>query len=193
MPLNAIPFRMPEPAQIPAHLAQNLRQMAPADAVRQGLDLLLQIDAAQVILYESVGADGNLGLAQVVAQQEQAAALQQRLSTEAFYGRPPSADEKSLAGRALAHGTALLVMGQAQAGEELPLPRALADYLFDGSGAGNAGFIYVLPMRGGGGRPLGALTLLRPAAAGPLNHEQPNIAEAVRRLLAEILAGAPAA
>ena len=37
-------------------------------------------------------------------------------------------------------------------------------------------------------RPLGALTLVRPASEGPLNHEQPNITEAMRRLLSEILA-----
>jgi hypothetical protein len=34
------------------------------------------------------------------------------------------------------------------------------------------------------------LTLLRPFASGPLNHEQPNVTEGLRRLLGEILQGA---
>jgi len=36
---------------------------------------------------------------------------------------------------------------------------------------------------------LGTLTLVRPAADGPLNHEQPNISEAMRQELSGILDG----
>ena len=79
-------------------------------------------------------------------------------------------------------------MGQQAAGEEPGLPPALAAHLLP-EGAGNVGFLYVLTLAAADSRPLGALTLVRPASEGPLNHEQPNITEAMRRLLSEILAG----
>ena len=45
----------------------------------------------------------------------------------------------------------------------------------------------VLTMASDDGSPLGALTLVRPQASGPLNHEQPNITEGLRRVLCGIL------
>ena len=51
MPVTVIPFKMPEPMEIPAHIADSLRQMAPDDAVKKGMELLLQIDAAETVIW----------------------------------------------------------------------------------------------------------------------------------------------
>jgi hypothetical protein len=188
MPVNAIPFRMPAPAEIPAHLVAMLRQMPADQAVRRGMELLLQIDAAEVLVFEQVDAEGRLQLGEVVCPDPaEAGRVREVLAAEDLYGQPLS--PAGLAGRALETGSALLVMGQAQMGEAGPLPPRLRDLLLSRGAGGNIGFVYVLPLGGGGRPPRGALTLVRGAAAGPLNHEQPGLAEGMRQVLAEILSG----
>jgi hypothetical protein len=187
MPVNAIPFKMPAPLEIPAHLVSMLRQMPPDQALAKALELLLQIDAAEVMIFEQVDAEGRLRLGGVVCQDTaQAGQIREWLAGEALYGQPLSA--AGLAGRALAQGSALLVMGQSQAGEETPLPPRLQELLIK-RGGGDIGFVYVLPLGGGSQPPLGALTLVRGAAAGPLNHEQPGLAEGMRQVLEGVLKG----
>jgi len=177
---------MPAPLEIPAHLVSMLGQLPPDQAVLRGMELLLQIDAAEVMVYERIGEGGILELAGVVCREaSQAAGIQELLQREEFYGRPLSSEGDSLANRAFAQGSALLVMGQVQEGEEAPLPARLQELVL--APGGHIGFVYVLPLIGEGTRPLGALTLIRPAAAGPLNHEQPGLAEGMRQVLSRIL------
>ena len=188
MAVSVIPFRMPEPALIPDHIAGQLRQMPALEAVRRGLELLMQIEVAHVMVWERVDEEGRLHLQEVLSRDGSPAELREKLSAEPFYGRPLNGAASGLAGQALESGQSLLVMGQQAAGEDSGLPPALASHLLP-AGAGNVGFLYVLTLAAEDGRPLGALTLVRPASEGPLNHEQPNITEAMRRLLSEILAG----
>jgi len=176
---------MPEPMAIPEHIVANLKAMSADEAVKQGMELLMQIDAAETMVHERIGEGGKLELVQVAgARADELAGL---LEKEGCYGRL-LAEGNSLARRAFAGGSALLVMGNAEAGEQM-LPAGLADFLLEGEEEGNVGFLYVLPLVGEEGRPLGALTLIRPAASGPLNHEQPNLAEGMRRELSAILDG----
>ena len=185
MSVSIIPFKMPEPMAIPEHIIANLQAMFADEAVKQGMELLMQIDAAETMIHERVGEGEKLELVQVVGAR--ADELAARLEKEECYGQP-LAEENSLAQRALAGGSALLVMGNAEAGEQ-ELPAGLAAFLLEGEEEGNIGFLYVLPLVGEDGRPLGALTLIRSAADGPLNHEQPNLAEGMRRELSAILGG----
>ena len=55
MPVSIIPFNMPEPATIPPHIVASLEAMSQDEAVVQGMDLLLGIEAADTIVYERVG------------------------------------------------------------------------------------------------------------------------------------------
>ena len=192
MPVSLIPFDMPAAAEIPPHITDQLRRMEPLEAVRQGMDLLMQIEAADTLVYEEVDGGGALVLAAVAGSEEgRAASLQAELEEADCYGRPWADAAPSLGSRALREGRALLVMGQAGGQEEADgsdgLPPALLRYMLGGGAAGNIGFNYVLPLADGNG-PLGALTLLRGAGSGPLNHEQPNLTEALRQILVETLA-----
>ena len=190
MPVTVIPFKMPEPMEIPAHIVDSLREMAPDDAVKKGMELLLEIDAAETMIYERVNVDGNLELGSVVSSSGDASAVEERLGTEAGYGQPLTGDSQSMAGAAFAQNSPLLIMGQVQEGDEMPLPESVKGLVLNGADAGNVGFIYVLTFVDGGRRPLGALTLIRSAESGPLNHEQPNITEGLRQVLNEIICGA---
>ena len=190
MPVSVIPFNMPEPMEIPAHLVDLLKQLPSDEAVmNQAMELLMGIDAAETMIYERVDENGLLGLGGVACQdEERAAELKERLAEESFYGQPLGSAGESLVGQAFAKNSALLVMGQVEAGEETPLPTALEHFLLE-AGSGNIGFLYVLTLTGADECPLGGLTLIRPTEAGPLNHEQPNITEGLRRELNAILAG----
>lgn len=186
MAVYVIPFRMPEPLAIPAHIVQQLRQLPAAQGARRGMELLMEVEVADVMILERLDAQGRLQLAEVLDREGEATDLKQALEREPFYGQVPDRDGSGLAGRALAQGQSLLVMGQADAGEDALLPPVLAHHL-QGRGDGNLGFLYVLTLANGAGLSLGALTLIRAATEGPLNHEQPNLAEAMRRLLSELL------
>ncbi|MCY3735747.1 MAG: hypothetical protein OXG13_05060 [Gemmatimonadaceae bacterium] len=187
MAVSVIPFQMPEPAAIPEHITGHLRQMPAEAAMRRGMELLMQIEVAHLMLWERVDGEGRLHLQEVLSKEGSPEQIRERLSAEPFYGQPVIEAASGLAGRAFEAGQPLLIMGQQAAGEEPELPPALAAHLLP-EGAGNVGFLYVLTLADGDGPPLGALTLVRPASEGPLNHEQPNITEAMRRLLSQILA-----
>ena len=60
MALHVIPFNMPEPMEIPAHIAEQLRGMPVGEAIRKGMGLLMQIEAADIILFEQIDASGQL-------------------------------------------------------------------------------------------------------------------------------------
>jgi hypothetical protein len=193
MSVSLIPFDMPAPAEIPQHITEQLRRMGPEAAVRQGMDLLLQIEAAETLVYERVNAAGALELGAVVgAVPQQAAELEAELGQAAYYGRPWAEAAPALTCKALETGRALLVMGQKEEGAEDELPPALCRHMLGGESSGNIGFNYVLPLTLENDdlekQVFGGLTLLRSAAAGPLNHEQPNLTEALRRILNEVLA-----
>ena len=189
MAVSIISFKMPDPMEIPDHIADGLRQMPADEAVKKGAGLLLDIDAAETIIYERVDEEGHLQMRAVVTRQGRGEELGEQLRQQEFYGKPLTEEGNSLAGAAFARKSSLLIMGQAVAGEEPPLPTGLAQHLLGGSGNGNVGFMYVLTLAGADDHPLGALTLLRPQATGPLNHEQPNITEGLRRVLCGILEG----
>lgn len=169
MPVSIIPFNMPEPAAIPPHIVASLEAMSPDEAVIQGMDLLLGIEAADTIVYERVGqgvvhtAGAGAEVLQRVLEQDEA---------HSFAGQDGD--------------SALLLVGQTRADEESPLPAGVVRFLLEGAEYGSIGFSYVLPLKAGDGRLWGALTLIRRAASGPLNHEQPNLCEGMRRVLSRM-------
>ena len=186
MPINMIPFNMPEPAEIPAHIISNLQQMDPPQAVQRGMELLIQIEAAETILYEQLDANGQLAWGAAVSQQtSRADELKNRLAPS--YTQPLDETQNSLARQALTQASALLVMGQVSADESPTIPQALLEFLLNGVPSGSIGFNYVLPLIASNQTPLGALTLIRPGDSGPLNHEQPNLTEALRQIIVGIL------
>lgn len=185
MALHVIPFNMPEPMEIPAHIAEQLRQLPAAEAIGKGMGLLMQIEAADTILFEQIDAEGRLQLQSVVGRNGPLPEVQAALATETFYGQAPGA-ASGLAGEALEQGQSLLVMGQLEAGESSAMPAKLAEHLV-GAGGGNVGFLYVLRLTDSDGDTRGVITLIRGASEGPLNHEQPNITEGMRRLMSELL------
>ena len=189
MAVSIIPFKMPEPMEIPEHIIAMLRELPNHEAVSKAMELLIQIDAAHTIIYESVDDDGNLHLQDVLSTDGTvAASLKQQLESGAIYGKRLTAMESdSLAAQAFAQESSLLVMGELAGGTEKSLPADLAKHLLAGADSGNVGFIYVLLFNGADDRPLGAITLIRQFEEGPLNHEQPNITEGVRQELCSIL------
>ena len=190
MAISVIPFNMPEPMEIPEHIVAALRRLPGDEAVAKAMNLLMEIDVAETLLYERVEADGVLKPGEVVsASSARAQELKRLLGQDEVYGNPLRGDGPSLAGKAFADKTSLLVMGAVEPGEEIPLSPGLSRFLLPGDGTGNIGFVYVLTFISRNGQPLGALTLMRPLSAGPLNHEQPNITERVRRELSSILEG----
>ena len=191
MAINIIPFKMPEPMELPSHIAASLRQMAPSEAVKKSMEFLLQIDAAETMVYESVDGEGKLTLGAVVPSDGDGVSdLEAGLAEEPAYGQPFSVGG-TLGAAALSEGSSLLVMGQVEEGEHVEtIPGPILRQALNGAGSGNVGFIYVLTLAGRQEQPLGALTLMRSQASGPLNHDQPNITEALRLLMAEILAPA---
>ncbi len=170
MPVSIIPFNMPEPATIPPHIVASLEAMSADQAVIQGMDLLLGIEAADTIVYERVGQG-------VVHTAGAGAEVLQRVLEQG--------DVRSFADQA-GGNSALLLVGQAHADEESPLPAGVVRFLLEGAERGSIGFSYVLPLKASDGQRWGALTLIRRAASGPLNHEQPNLCEGMRRVLSRL-------
>jgi hypothetical protein len=185
MALHVIPFQMPEPMEIPDHIAEQLRQMPAGEAVCKGMGLLMQIEAADIILYERIDESGMLQLESVMGREGALSDVQADLEAEGFYGQVPTV-ASGLAGQALEQNQSLLVMGQLETGEESAMPPRLAQRLV-GADGGNVGFLYVLRLTDGEDNSRGVLTLIRSAGEGPLNHEQPNINEGMRRLLSEMV------
>jgi len=177
MPVSIIPFNMPEPAEIPPHIIDSLKSMPPGEAVAESMELLMQIEAADTMVYERVGAGGAPELGHVAGA-----------GADVLRGVLERDVERSFVGQEGLGTSALLIMGQAAADEESSLPSGAVRFLLEGMESGMLGFSYVLPLMGDDGQLLGALTLIRRAASGPLNHEQPNICEALRRELSLMLA-----
>ncbi len=177
MPVSIIPFAMPEPAEIPAHIVDGLKEMPPDEAARKTIELLMQIEVADTIAYERIDEIGAVVVRHVAGHR---AADLEAILVKA---------NGSLTSTAAAHRSALLVMGQVSAGEESDLPTGVVDFLLNGASNGSIGFNYVLPLSAADGQGIGSLTLMRSAGEGPLNHEQPNICEAMRRELSTMLAG----
>ena len=175
MPVALIPFSMPDPAEIPSHIINALEAMEPDEAVKKGMELLMQIEAAETMVYEQIDAEGRPQLQYVLGRR--ASDLEAVLSNS----------DGSFAEAIIAQKTALLVMGQASLNEDSDLPSGIVDFLLDGASEGSTGFNYILPLSDHDGGVLGALTIMRPAGDGPLNHEQPNICEAMRLQLSAIL------
>ncbi|MEE3235367.1 MAG: hypothetical protein VX294_14465 [Candidatus Latescibacterota bacterium] len=175
MPISVIPFNMPEPAEIPSHIIDSLRSMAADEAVIKSMELLMQVEAANVIVYERL-IDSGSELRGVVG--EKSAILQSILE---------SADG-TLTDLATEHKSPLLIMGQVVLDDIDPFPEGVTGFLLNGEESGSVGFNYILPFQSQDGRILGTLTLFRSANDGPLNHEQPNICEAIRVELTGILA-----
>ena len=190
MPVNIIPFNMPDAMEIPEHIVELLSAMEADAAVEKAMELLAGIDAAETMVYERLSVDGTLELRSVYSQGNDADAIQEALRGETFYGQPLNSDSNSLAGAAFEKKSPLLVMGESS-GESDGLPTALRHVILNDEGgddqSGNIGFLYVLPLADADERPMGALTLIRSHENGPLNHEQPNLAEGIRQLLSRLL------
>ena len=177
MPVSIIPFNMPEPAEIPPHIIDSLKSLSPYEAVAKGMELLMQIEAADTVVYERISEDGVPKLAHIAgAGAEQLQAVLEEDVVRSFAGQDGFGP------------SALLIMGQAEVSEESTLPAGVLRFLLEGAESGMLGFNYVLPLTSAEGQLFGALTLIRRAASGPLNHEQPNICEGLRRELGHILA-----
>ena len=175
MPISVIPFNMPEPAEIPSHIIESLRSMAADEAVFKSMELLMQVEAANVIVYERLTGSGT-ELKSIVGDRSET--LQSILE---------SADV-TLTDLATQHNSPLLIMGQVSLDNSDPFPEGVAGFLLNGEEEnGSVGFNYILPFQSQEGRILGTLTLFRSANDGPLNHEQPNICEAIRVELTDIL------
>ncbi|MBT4098422.1 MAG: hypothetical protein HOM68_21320 [Gemmatimonadetes bacterium] len=188
MAITVIPFNMPEPMEIPAHLVEQLQSMPADAAVSRGMELLMQIEAADIMIYERVDADGHLQLAEAFTKGGTDTALLHALAADGLHGKPLADSSDTLAGQAFGQKSSLLIMGQHDDdGKTSPLPPALLTSLLGDAQTGNVGFLYVLTFEDGD-RPLGALTLARKASEGPLNHEQPNLTQGLRLVLAKILA-----
>ena len=177
MPVALIPFNMPDPAEIPSHIIDALEAMEPDEAVKKGMELLMQIEAAETMVYERVDAEERPQLQCVLGRR--ASDLEAVLrDSNGFFAEAIMAQKSSL-----------LVMGQASVDEESDLPSGVVNFLLDGASEGSTGFNYILPLSDHDGGVLGALTIMRSAGDGPLNHEQPNICEAMRLQLSAILRG----
>ena len=187
MAVTVIPFNMPAPMEIPSHIVEMLSGMDPDEAVCKGMELLLGIDAADAIVYERIAGDGTLHLHAVRSGDGRSGELEHILGQESFYGGRLGKDARSTAAAAFENNSPLLIMGDRGGDGDGPLPPGLCKVILGGSDSGNVGFVYVLPLSGAGDRPLGALTLIRAQKNGPLNHEQPNITEAMRQLLGRLL------
>jgi hypothetical protein len=174
MPISVIPFNMPEPAEIPSHIIESLRSMAADEAVFKSMELLMQVEAANVIVYERLTGSGT-ELKSIVGDRSET--LQSILE---------SADV-TLTDLATQHNSPLLIMGQVSLDDSDPFPEGVTGFLLNGEEIGSVGFNYILPLQSQEGRILGTLTLFRSANDGPLNHEQPNICEAIRVELTDIL------
>ena len=177
MPVSIIPFNMPDPAEIPPHIIDSLKAMPPDEAIAKGMELLLQIEAADTIVYERLNTEGTAELGHVAGA-----------GADILRGSLEQDGAHTFAEQEGAATSALLIMGQAAADEESALPNGAVQFMLEGAASGMLGFNYVLPLKNDDGPLLGALTLIRRAASGPLNHEQPNICEALRRELSQILA-----
>ena len=172
MPVTVIPFKMPEPAQIPSHIIDDLRSLTIDDAVLKSMDLLMQIEVADIILYERIGNN----VVSVVGERG-----------EEIKKIIDSADG-SLYEFANVQDSSVLIMGQVELSDSDPLPNGVTTFLLGGGDSGSIGFNYILPLTDMNGKGLGALTLMRSVGLGPLNHEQPNICEAIRLELGARLA-----
>lgn len=175
MPLAAIPFKSPAPFELHPMMADPIRQGAWEDAARRALELLTQIDAGEVMAIARTDVAGRLVL---TATQGADAAAEAALSAWAAAPAPEAASDAFL-GRALRDGQPLLYMGAAGADDGDPLPPPLRAHLL---ADGQLGFLYLYPVGESG-----ALMIHRPLAAGPLNHDQPAIAQAVAGLLGDAL------
>lgn len=184
MPVTAIPFRSPPPFELPPHVLEEMRRLPLEAAAEQALDLLGQLDAADA--QATVFARGAGLVAGPVwgGDAEAAAAFAEGMREIAAGG---AADFMR---QALEKRSALLLMGELEAGKQELVPAAIATHLLAGQPRAQLGFLYVLPLVDATGQAHGALALHRPLAAGPLNHDQPAIANALAAELAERAAAA---
>ena len=111
MPVTVIPFQMPQPMDIPAHVVEMLGEMAPDEAVKRGMELLTGIEAAETIVYERVTEEGTLELGSVASTSGEALALEDGMGREAFYGKPLQSAGASLAGTAFARALGEIARG----------------------------------------------------------------------------------
>jgi hypothetical protein len=157
-----------------------LRQQDARAAAADVLELLRQLDAAEAQLV-AFGKD-ELTPGPVLGGQGLDQALEQV--------RQPGGTPDFLR-QAIERGTPLLLMGELRQDEPGPFPPAFAGYLLGGAASANVGFLYVFPLVDEHGAAHGALALHRPLQAGPLNHDQPAIAQALVTELAARAAVAP--
>jgi len=181
VPLASIPFKSPPPFELPPMMAQPLRTSPRQAAAEAALELLGQLDAGEAMAVAFVSDEGHPVLSAVRGSTTAAEKALDAWRAEA--SGPPSAND--LVGKTLLEGQPLLFMGEAQADDASPLPASLKAHLLAGATQAPIGFLYTYPLPGPDHKPLGALIIHRPLAAGPLNHDQPAIAQAVAILLGE--------
>ena len=174
MPISLIPFNLPEPSEIPSHIIDSLRSMEADEAVIKSMELLMQVEAANIIVYERM-IDGKAELMGILGDRSEI--LQVILEST----------NETLTSLASKNASPLLIMGQAVEDDIDSLPVGVTKFLLNDEDNGRVGFNYILPFLCRDGRILGSLTLFRSPDEGPLNHEQPNICEAIRVELTQIL------
>ncbi len=184
MPVTAIPFKAPAAFDIPPHMADAIRHAPRQAAAMEAIALLEQIDAGEALAIGFTDADGRLGKGPHAATDPAAFAALQALG-EARDAAPAGPDD--FMGRAVADAKPLLYMGEVGP-DEAGFPAAFRDWLLGGQAAAPVGFLYVYPLLAPDGKAHGALMIRRSLAAGPLNHDQPAIANALAGLLGEAAA-----
>jgi hypothetical protein len=174
MPVTAIPFRSPPAFDLPPHVIDGLRRLPAPAAASEALELLGQLDAAdgQLVAFGT----GQLAPGPVAAGNPAEHGLLTQTLEQAAGG--------SFLHQAIERGAPLLFMGEVEPGDA-NFPPAFTSYLLAGAPKANIGFLYVFPLLDEQGGAHGVLALHRKLGAGPLNHDQPAIAQALASELAQ--------
>lgn len=181
MPLASIPFKSPPAFDLPPMMAEPLRTAPRSEAAQAAIDLLTQVDAGEALAVVFVDSQGTLTPGAAHGSTPQ---CQQAL--EAWHRESPAAiTPHDLFGKVILEGQPLLWMGDLRAEDDTPLSPSFKEHLLGGAPQAPLGFLYAYPLPGRFEKPVGALIIHRPLAAGPLNHDQPAIAQAVAQLLGE--------
>lgn len=181
MPLASIPFKSPPAFELPPVMAEPIRTGPKHQAAKAAIDLLTQLDAGDAVAVVFVNREGEVTLGAAYGETPEGQRALEAWSQEA---EPPFTSQ-DVFGRVILEGHPLLFMGDLRAEDETPLAPSFKTYLLGGATQAPLGFLYAYPLPGRSEKTVGALLIHRHLAAGPLNHDQPAIAQAVASLLGE--------
>jgi hypothetical protein len=181
VPLASIPFKSPAAFDLPSAISEPIRGARQDEAAQAALELLAQLDAGDAMAIAFVDARGGMRL-------------------EAVYGATPDAEQalrewswdveaalssQDAFGKAVLDAHPLLFMGDLHRDDTGPLAPSFKAYVLGHASQAALGFLYAYPLPGPEDKAVGALIIHRTLAAGPLNHDQPAIVQAIALLLGE--------